>query len=162
MSLEKSRSAPSPSSPAPPPADSAPASQGGEVQGLKVLGTDVLDNVLGTRTLDVAGLTGDTLSKVTTAVDGLTGTLSEVLSTVPGLPALKVPAPKVELLSKDAVTARRRPVRHGQHVGDRPEGHPPGDHAAERARAAGRPDAARPVGAAEGRPARRRRRPGGR
>ena len=78
--------------------------QGGEVRGLRVLGTDVLDDVLGSSTLSVTGLTGDTLSKVTAAVDGLTGTLSEVLSTVPGLPVLKVPAPKVELLSKSATT----------------------------------------------------------
>ncbi len=79
--------------------------EGGEVQGLKVLGSDVLDDVLGSSTLDLSTVTTDTLAKITAAVDGLTGTLSEVLSTVPGLPTLKVPAPVVSLLSKDAGTA---------------------------------------------------------
>ncbi len=79
--------------------------KGGEVQGLHVLGTDVLDDVLGSSTLDVTALTGTTLAKVTDAITGLTGTLSQVLSTVPGLPALKVPAPQVQLLTKSSSTS---------------------------------------------------------
>ncbi len=77
---------------------------GGELTGLHVLGTDVLSNVLGTTKVDVLSLTGSTLSKVTSAINGLTGTLSSVLSTVPGFPALSVPAPQITLLGKSTST----------------------------------------------------------
>ncbi len=75
--------------------------EGGTVEGLEVLGTDVLQG----RTLDLAATTGPTLATVGQAVAGLTGALSSVLSSVPGLPALKVPAPTVQLLTKAATTA---------------------------------------------------------
>ncbi len=78
---------------------------GGEVQGLHVLGADVLEDVLGSSTVDVLDLTGGTLTKVTAEIDRLTGVLSQVLSAVPGVPTLKVPAPQVDLLTKTARTA---------------------------------------------------------
>ncbi len=77
---------------------------GGEVTGLHVLGTDVLDNVLGNTSVDLLGLTGAKLADVNGLLGTLTGTLSNVLSTVPGFPALSIPAPKVELLTKSADT----------------------------------------------------------
>lgn len=75
---------------------------GGEIQGVHVLGTDVLKNVLGNTRIDVLDLTGSVLSQVTAKVDALTGVLSSVLSTVPGL---TVPAPKVRLLTKSTSTS---------------------------------------------------------
>jgi flagellin-like hook-associated protein FlgL len=78
---------------------------GGEVQGLRVLGTDVLKNVLGNSTISLFDLTGSTLAAVTGKVNGLTGVLSGVLSNVPTLPTLSVPAPKVELLTKTTSTS---------------------------------------------------------
>ncbi|MCW2724643.1 MAG: hypothetical protein JWN35_1564 [Frankiales bacterium] len=77
---------------------------GGEVQGLRVLGTDVLKNVLGNSTISLFDLSGATLASVTSKVNGLTGILSSVLSNVPALPTLSVPAPKVELLTKSMST----------------------------------------------------------
>jgi flagellin-like hook-associated protein FlgL len=78
---------------------------GGEVQGLRVLGTDVLKNVLGNSTISLFDLTGSTLASVTGKVNGLTGVLSGMLSNVPTLPTLSVPAPKVELLTKTTSTS---------------------------------------------------------
>lgn len=77
---------------------------GGEVEGLRVLGTDVLDEVLGSSALDVVDLTAPLQSRLNSAVSGLTGSLSDVLSAVPGLPGLEVPAPTVSLLSRATVT----------------------------------------------------------
>ena len=77
---------------------------GGEVQGLKVLGTDVLDAVLGTSTVDLSALVGAQAAAVTGAIDDLTGTLSSVLSSVPGFPALSIPAPVIGLLTKSTST----------------------------------------------------------
>ena len=77
---------------------------GGELVGLNVLGTDVLADVLGSSKVDLLDLTGSTLAQVNGAIDGLTGTLSEVLSTVPGFPTLSLPAPAVELLSTQSLT----------------------------------------------------------
>ena len=77
---------------------------GGEIEGLEVLGTDVLDDVLGVTKVDVLDLTGSTLTAVNGLVAELTGTLSSVLSTVPGFPALSIPAPKVEVLTKQLGT----------------------------------------------------------
>ena len=77
---------------------------GGELTGLHVLGTDVLSNVLGTTKVDLLSLTGSTLNQVTSAINGLTATLSSVLSTVPGFPALSVPAPQITLLGKSTAT----------------------------------------------------------
>ena len=77
---------------------------GGELTGLHVLGTDVLGNVLGTTKLNLLDLTGSTLSQVTAAINGLTATLSNVLSNVPAFPALSVPAPTITLLGKSTAT----------------------------------------------------------
>jgi hypothetical protein len=78
---------------------------GGEVSGLEVLGTDVLDDVLGTRTVDLLDLVGGTLDELNALVAGLTGTLSSVLSTVPAFPTLSIPAPQVGLLTRSASTS---------------------------------------------------------
>jgi hypothetical protein len=78
---------------------------GGTLTGLHVLGQDVLDTALGTSSLNLADLVGGTATQVTGAINGLTGTLSSVLSTVPGLPALKVPAPQISLLTKSSSTS---------------------------------------------------------
>ncbi|MBC7373747.1 MAG: LPXTG cell wall anchor domain-containing protein [Frankiales bacterium] len=86
------------------PGDQSATVVGGEVAGLKVLGTDVLSNVLGTTKVDLAGVTAAQLSAVNALVGQLTATLSSVLSTVPGFPTLSVPAPKVELLTKSVRT----------------------------------------------------------
>jgi hypothetical protein len=75
---------------------------GGEVQGVHVLGTDVLANVLGNTRIDVLDLAGSTLSQVTAKIDGLNAILAGVLSAVPGL---TVPAPQVDLLTKSASTS---------------------------------------------------------
>jgi hypothetical protein len=74
---------------------------GGEIQGVHVLGTDVLANVLGNTKVNVLDLAGSTLSQVTSKINGLTGVLSSVLSAVPGL---AVPAPTVGLLTKTTST----------------------------------------------------------
>jgi hypothetical protein len=74
---------------------------GGEVQGVHVLGTDVLNNVLGSSSIDLLSLTGAPLQQVMGAISGLTSTLSSVLSSVPGL---SVPAPQVTLLNKSTAT----------------------------------------------------------
>jgi hypothetical protein len=73
---------------------------GGEVSGLRVLGGDVLANTLGSSRVDLSDLTGTPLAKLTSALNAATGTLSSVLSTVPTLPTLSVPAPTVGLLTK--------------------------------------------------------------
>lgn len=78
---------------------------GGEIDGLKVLGTDVLDTVTGSSSLDLLGLTGSVTSQVDAALATVTGTLSSVLSTVPGLSGLKVPQPTVKLLGKTTSTS---------------------------------------------------------
>ncbi|MCW2571093.1 MAG: hypothetical protein JWO88_1151 [Frankiales bacterium] len=75
---------------------------GGELQGVHVLGTDVLNNVLGNSSINVLDLTGSTLSQVTSKLGALTGVLSSVLSSVPGL---SVPAPTVKLLTKTTSTS---------------------------------------------------------
>jgi hypothetical protein len=77
---------------------------GGRVQGLRVLGTDVLLSALGSSDVDVLDLAGPALQSVDRAVGQLTGALSSALSSVPGLPGLSVPAPKVQLLSSATTT----------------------------------------------------------
>jgi peptidoglycan hydrolase CwlO-like protein len=77
---------------------------GGELSGLEVLGTDVLSNVLGTTKIDLLDLAGTQLTDINGAIDQLTATLSDVLSTVPGFPTLSIPAPEVGLLTKAAST----------------------------------------------------------
>lgn len=78
---------------------------GGQLTGLHVLGTDVLNNVLGSSTVNVTDLAGSTLASVTSAVNALTGTLSSVLSNVPSLPTLAIPAPQIGLLTKTTSTS---------------------------------------------------------
>jgi len=78
---------------------------GGTITGLEVLGTDVLDLALGDTTLDLGSLVGDVADHVNTTIADVTGSLSEVLSSVPGLPALDVPAPVVTLLQKSTSTS---------------------------------------------------------
>jgi hypothetical protein len=78
---------------------------GGEVKGLKVLGTDVLDTVLGSSAVDLTDLVGAQAAEVTSLIDDITGTLSGVLSSVPGFPALSIPAPVVGLLTKSSKTS---------------------------------------------------------
>lgn len=77
---------------------------GGEVTGLRVLGTDVLDSVLGTSSVELLDVTAAQLAAVNGLIADLTGTLSDVLSSVPGLPTLAVPAPTVELLTQNVDT----------------------------------------------------------
>lgn len=78
---------------------------GGSLTGLHVLGTDVLDNVLGNSTLNLTDLVGGVATTLTGAITDLTDTLSSVLSTVPGLPTLSIPAPTVSVLTKSATTS---------------------------------------------------------
>ena len=77
---------------------------GGEISGLEVLGTDVLNDVLGTTSVDLLDLAGTQLTAVNGLIAELTGTLSSVLSTVPAFPTLSIPAPEVGLLTKSAST----------------------------------------------------------
>ena len=77
---------------------------GGELVGLKVLGTDVLQNALGNTKVDLLSLVGGTLNTVTSTINGLTGTLSSVLSNVPSFPTLSIPAPQIGVLTKTAST----------------------------------------------------------
>jgi hypothetical protein len=78
---------------------------GGEVTGLKVLGTDVLKTALGTTTVDALDVVGSASATVSAAISTVTGTLSSVLSNVPGFPALSIPAPQVSLLTKTTSTS---------------------------------------------------------
>ena len=78
---------------------------GGQVTGLKVLGTDVLKTALGTSTVNVLDVIGSASATVNGAISTVTGTLSSVLSNVPGFPALAIPAPQVALLKKTTSTS---------------------------------------------------------
>ncbi|MEX2290760.1 MAG: hypothetical protein WD794_10600 [Mycobacteriales bacterium] len=77
---------------------------GGELAGLRVLGTDVLDDVLNTGSVDLLDLTGTQLEAINDLIGDLTGTLSGVLSTVPQFPTLSIPAPQVALLTSSTGT----------------------------------------------------------
>lgn len=76
---------------------------GGSVEGLSVLGTDVLNLALGSSRIDAIDLIGANADLVNDVISDLTGTLSSVLSTLPGL-ALDIPAPTVNLLTKSTRT----------------------------------------------------------
>ncbi len=78
---------------------------GGEVQGLRVLGADVLLSALGTSEVSVLDLAGPAKARVDGAISALTTGLSSTLSAVPGLPALEVPAPSIELLTRATSTS---------------------------------------------------------
>lgn len=71
----------------------------GELQGVHVLGTDVLQKTLNSDRVDLGLLTSGPIADVNAELASLTGTLSGVLSKVPGLPTLNVPAPRIELLA---------------------------------------------------------------
>jgi hypothetical protein len=77
---------------------------GGKVSGLRVLGTDVLQDVLDTTSVELLDLTPEQLGQVGGLIDTLTGILSDVLSTVPGFPSLSIPAPQVDLLEETTST----------------------------------------------------------
>jgi hypothetical protein len=77
---------------------------GGEIQGVHVLGNDVLMQTLRTDRIDLGFLAGAPLDLLGQRIDELTGTLSNVLSAVPGLPTLSVPAPQIDLLSTSTAT----------------------------------------------------------
>jgi len=74
----------------------------GSLSGLHVLGTDVLQQALGTHSLDLVGLASSTLDSVQTTVNGLTRTLSTTLSKIAGL---TVPLPRIEVLARHTSTA---------------------------------------------------------
>jgi hypothetical protein len=74
----------------------------GEVQGVHVLGNDVLSETLNTDRIDFGQLAGAPLDLVNGQIAALTGALSGVLSGA--VPGLSVPAPQVELLSSDGKT----------------------------------------------------------
>ncbi|HWG94816.1 MAG TPA: hypothetical protein VNU66_11375 [Mycobacteriales bacterium] len=85
---------------------------GGELQGLRVLGTDVLalpqvrtalGLAPGAAGVDVAGLAGARLAAVQAAVDGLLATLTDLLDGA--VPGLVVPALEVGLLERTTTTA---------------------------------------------------------
>ena len=78
---------------------------GGTVKGLKVLGVDVIASALGSSTLDLEGVTSSALAQVNGVIGQVTGTLSSVLSNVPGFPKLDVPAPVVGLMTKSTTTS---------------------------------------------------------
>jgi hypothetical protein len=78
---------------------------GGVVKGLKVLGVDVLDAALGSSTLDLEGAVTSKLAEVNGLIAEVTGTLSDVLSSIPTLPALDIPAPVIGLLTKSTSTS---------------------------------------------------------
>lgn len=75
---------------------------GGRIAGLKVLGTDVLLTALGSSTVALSALTGPTLATANAVAAQLSGTLSTVLSAVPGL---TLTAPRVDLLTQQTSTA---------------------------------------------------------
>jgi hypothetical protein len=78
---------------------------GGTVKGLRVLGVDVIASALGSSTLDLEGVTSSTLAQVNGLIGPVTGTLSTVLSNVPGFPVLDVPKPVIGLLTKSTSTS---------------------------------------------------------
>lgn len=78
---------------------------GGTITGLHVLGTDVLRTALGVSSVNVTDLVGSQATALTSAINGVTGTLSSVLSTIPSLPTLSIPAPQVSVLTKTVATS---------------------------------------------------------
>ena len=73
----------------------------GEVTGLEVLGTDVIDLATGSSTLDLAQTASDLLGQVNSEISGVLGTLSSVLEGVAGI---TFPAPTVSVLEKTTST----------------------------------------------------------
>lgn len=76
---------------------------GGEVQGLQVLGTDVLENVLGESSVELLDLARTQLEAVNALIAELTGVIETVLTDIslgdiPLFPTLDVPAPTIAVL----------------------------------------------------------------
>jgi hypothetical protein len=76
----------------------------GEIQGVHVLGNDVLTQTLHRDRVAVTDLTGAPLALVNQRISELAAGLSSTLSNVPGLPSLTVPAPQVQLLTVSTST----------------------------------------------------------
>jgi hypothetical protein len=76
----------------------------GYVSGVKVLGQDVLAAVTGNTKVDVAAISATLANQVNTALAGVTGTLSTVLSTATGATGLVVPAPSIKVMQKSTQT----------------------------------------------------------
>lgn len=66
---------------------------GGTVEGLQILGTDILQTALGNTKLDLLDLVGAQAATVTSTINGLVGTLSSVLTTA----GVSFPAPVITL-----------------------------------------------------------------
>jgi hypothetical protein len=77
---------------------------GGEIQGVHVLGTDVLQKTIRSDRADLLYLAGAPLALVNETIDAAVDTLSTELSNVPGLPTLSVPVPTIDLLSTSTAT----------------------------------------------------------
>ena len=77
------------------------ASVTGTISGVEVLGNDVLSDVTGESTLDVAAIVGDVADDVNAALNTATSALSDILSDLTGM---VVPAPQVTLLTKKTST----------------------------------------------------------
>lgn len=73
----------------------------GSISGVKVLGTDILSDVTGSSTADVAAVAGDLAQDVNAALNTATAALSNALSAATGATGLVVPAPSIELMQKD-------------------------------------------------------------
>lgn len=73
----------------------------GEVSGLEIIGTDVLDLATGASTIDVAKTVDDVVAEINGEIAGVLGTLSSVLEDVAGI---RFPAPVVKLLQKTTAT----------------------------------------------------------
>ncbi len=76
----------------------------GYVSGVEVMGEDVLKMVTGSSKIDAAKLVNDAAGKVNAEIAGITETLAGVLSSATGATGLVVPAPKIEVLTKQTST----------------------------------------------------------
>ena len=76
----------------------------GFVEGVEVMGQDVLAAVTGDSKVDAAALVGDVADDVNAALATLGATLSNILSGVTGATGLVVPAPSIEVLTKTTET----------------------------------------------------------
>jgi hypothetical protein len=77
---------------------------GGEIQGVHVLGNDVLQQTTGRDRIDVGLSARAQLVALNATIDTLAKTFSDTLSNVTGLPTLSVPAPNIDLLSVSTAT----------------------------------------------------------
>jgi hypothetical protein len=77
---------------------------GGEIQGVHVMGNDVLQQTTGKDSLDLGAAASGQLASLEATVGTVAKTLSDTLSAVPGLPTLAVPTPKIDLLTLSTAT----------------------------------------------------------